>query len=415
MEVKQFSQGQFADTFEGSAADLMASLPKDATPPTTTVTPPVIPGTPAVDPKKEEVKDPLKSETTLDEGRDAAALLKGDETKGDDAPPGGTPPADDAAAKAAAKKGRPVEKLDDGAKKLFNTLVSEKVLFGFEDGKIETVKDVQDLLDANLTHRIEAQQKEIYEGVFQSMTPAMQMVAQYASQVTHPSELLPLLQTTSNAERFASLDPENIAHQEIIVRERMRMNGDSDAIIDQEITDLKDRNKMAEKAKAYKPVLQQFYERQTQQLLHEKQREEQEMIQQVQLNDQHIRKILDAPDMGGIKLKNNHKAAVYEMLAIPREEYGGGVGIYHIIDQLFQEGKFDRLAKIALLVADEKGFDEAYITKLRMQNADDTIRKLNTSNKAAGPTVTDDQQDQDNDQPKLRRPSRTGFGFASTK
>lgn len=411
MEVKQFSQGQFANAFEGSAVDLIASL-KDAPPPT-----PPAPGTsptPPVDTTKKGDEDPLKPTTTLDEGRDAAALLAGDETKTDDeTPPGdGKTPAETDAAKAKAKAGRPVEKLDEGTKKIFSTLVSEKVLFGFEDGKIDTIKDVQDLLDANLTHRIEAQQKQIYEGVFQSMTPAMQTVLQYASQVTHPSELLPLLQTTSNAERFASLDPENPAHQEAIVRERMRMNGDSDAIIEQEITDLKDRNKIAEKAKAYKPVLQQFYERQTQQLLAEKQQEEQVFFQQVQQNEQNIRKVLDAPDMGGIKLKNNHKGIAYELLAVPKDEYGGGVGLYAVIDNLFQEGKFDKLIKLALLAGDEKAFEEVYSTKLRMQNADETIRKLNTGGRSAGPTVTSDDQDPD-PEPKLRRPTRTGFGFTT--
>lgn len=414
MEVKQFTQGAFTDAFDGSAADLLSRIipaaPAAPAAPVATL-PPATAAAPTVPP----VDDPLKAKPTLDEGRDANDLLNADEAdkkEKEAAALAAQTPEEQATAAAKAKKGRPVEKLGEPVVTLFSNLIKEKVLFGFEDGKIETVKDVQDLLDANLNHRMEAQQKEIYDGVFRSMTPAMQTVLQFAGQVTSPSELLPLLQTSSNAERFASLDPENVAHQELIVRERMRMNGDPDAVIEQEITDLKDRNKMAEKAKAYKPVLQQFYERQAQQILAEKQREEEQYFQQIQLNDQHLRKVLDAPELEGIKLKNNHKGIVYELLAIPREEYGGGVGIYSVIDRLFQEGKFDKLAKIALLVGDEKAFEEAYSTKLRLQNADNTIRKLNTGNRSAGPTVTDDDIPPE-PQPTVRRPARAGFGFSN--
>lgn len=397
MEVKEFTQGAFTDTFEGSAADLIAKIP------TTPVTPlaPAAPAAPAT--------DPLKPQPTLDSERDAAAVVDED-NEPEDKEPVTTPVVDP---KAANKKGRPVEKLDEPVRKLFSNLINEKVLFGFQDGKIETVKDVQDLLDANLNHRIEAQQKEIYDGVFRSMTPAMQAVLQYAGQVTSPSELLPLLQSTSNIEKFASLDPENPVHQELIVRERMRMNGDPDTIIEAEITDLKDRAKLAEKAKAYKPVLQQFYEKQAQQLVSDRQREEQDYFQQVQQNDQHIRKVLDSESFDGIKMKNTHKGVVYELLAVPREEYGGGVGLYSVIDRLFQEGKFDRLAKIALLAGDEKGFEEVFSTKLKFQNADSQLRKLNTGGRAAGPTVVDDADPDNAPQPTLPRPARSGFGFAT--
>lgn len=398
MEVKEFTQGAFTDTFEGSAADLIAKIPATPAAPAS----PAAPAPPST--------DPLNPQPTLDAERDAAAVIQ---EGTDQEPEPGAEPAPAVPVDPKKTKGRPVEKLDEPVRKLFSNLINEKVLFGFQDGKIETVKDVQDLLDANLNHRIEAQQQDIRDGVFRSMTPAMQAVFQYAGQVTSPSELLPLLQSTSNIEKFASLDPENPVHQEMIVRERMRMNGDPDAIIEAEITDLKDRAKLADKAKAYKPVLQQFYERQAQQLVADRQREEQEYFQQVQQNDQHIRKILDSESFDGIKMKNAHKGVVYELLAVPREEYGGGVGLYSVIDRLFQEGKFDRLAKIALLAGDEKGFEEVFSTKLKFQNADSQLRKLNTGGKSAGPTVTSD-IDPDDTQPTLPRPSsRSGFGFAT--
>lgn len=415
MEVKQFTQGQFADTFEGSALDLLKQV-ATATPATATnsATAVAVPAT----------TDPLKPETTLNPEQDAAKFLQqqqvtaittDEEEDTEEAAATAAVEAAKIAAEKTKKAGRPpVEKLDDNTVKLVKSLIDDKKLFGFQDGKIETKADLQDLLDANFNHKIETQQKEIYEQVFKSFTPAMQFIAQYAQQVSSPSELLPLLQNTSNIERFASLDENNPIHQEQIVREKMRLAGDSEDVIEQEITDLKDRAKLADKAKVYKPALQQFYEKQVKQLADQKAQEEHQYFEMVKQNDANIRKVLDADQFDGMKLKQTHKGVVYELLAVPREEYGGGMGIYHIIDTLFQQGKFDKLAKIALLAGDEKAFEELISNKAKFTMADSTARKLNTSIRTAGPTSTDVDPDEEQQNTKtLVRPTRTGFGFSS--
>lgn len=419
MEVKQFNMEQFADTFEGSAADFLkqAATVKPAatqTPPATT--PPAAQTTPPATTNNE----PLQTNNTLNPEDDATKLLQQQQTGQEDEPETEEEKAAAAAAAAAQqagagkqKGGRPVEKLDDATKQFFNSLIEEKKLFGFQDGKLETKKDLQDLLDANYQHKVEAEKKEIYQSVFASMSPAMQFVAQYAGQLNSPSELLPFLQSTSSAERFSSLDENNTSHQELIVRERMRLNGDTDEVIDQEIQDLKDRAKLADKAKAYKPVVQGFYEKQAQHMVAQAQREEQEYFQMVQQNDMNIRKVLDADQFDGAKLKQQSKGVIYELLAVPREEYGGGMGIYHVIDTLFQQGKFDRLAKIALLAGDEKAFEEMMTNKIKFGVADNQIRRLNTSSRAAGPIQQDIEPEEVNRQQTLQRPSRSGFGFST--
>lgn len=409
MEVKQFTQGQFADTFEGSALDLLKQTAA-ATPATAT------PSAASTEPLKvEKVLDPEQDATKL--LQEQAAAKKTEEETEEDPNAAATIAADAAkvAAEKAKKAGRPpVEKLDDNTVKLVKSLIDDKKLFGFQDGKIETKADLQDLLDANFNHKVETQQKEIYQQVFNSMTPAMQFIAQYAQSVSSPSELIPLLQNTSNIERFASLDENNPIHQEQIVREKMRLAGDSDDVIEQEIIDLKDRAKLADKAKMYKPALQQFYEKQVKQLAETKAKEEQDYFQQVQQNDANIRKILDADQFDGMKLKQAHKAIAYELLAVPREEYGGGMGIYHVIDTLFQQGKFDKLAKIALLAGDEKAFEELLGNKVRFAVADSTTRKLQTAARTAGPSNTDvDPDEVQQNTHTLVRPTRTGFGFSS--
>jgi len=405
MEIKQFTSQQFDNAFEGSAADLLkqvATAPA-ATPSTTTTTPPA------------DADDPLKPRPTLDPDKDAATLLQQQQTPPDEdeedekEPKEGDPKPDEGKGK---QKGRPpVEKIDDGTRAIVNDLIKEGKLFGFTDGKIETKKDLQELLDANFQHRIESQKEQVLQNIYQSFSPAMQTVLQYASQIQSPAELLPLLQTSSSAERFSSLDETNPTHQEMIIRERMRLNGDPDDVIEQEISDLKDRAKLADRAKVYKPVVQQYYENQAKQILQAKAQEEQEFVQQVQQNDLAIRKVLDAPELDGLKLKQQHKGVVYELLAVPRPEYGGGLGIYTVIDQLLAERNFAKLAKIALLAADDKAFEDVYGTKVKFAHVDNTIRTLNTGGKTTTPIVTPDDELEPTPQHTLTRPSRTGFGF----
>src|ERR1700760_4521559 len=129
MEVKQFTQGQFANAFEGSAAEFL----KQATPavPATPATPAAAPATP---PKEESPTDPLIPNPTLDEGRDAATLLNQQPETDPDEP--ADPNADPAAAKAAAEAAKkqsgrpPVKKLDATTKEFVEGLIKEKKLFG---------------------------------------------------------------------------------------------------------------------------------------------------------------------------------------------------------------------------------------------------------------------------------------------
>lgn len=408
-EIRQFTQGDFSQAFEGSAMDLLKVpvAPRTQTPatpatPTTPTTVIVATPSPSTDQDASDLltnqigpKDVVqKSEEEIEAEAQKAEL----EAK---------------AATDAKSKGRPpVVRLDESAQKLFNKLIADKHIFGFQDGKIETEKDIQDLLDANINHKVEAIRNEAIQGAIQSLNPAMQAVLNYAQYVEDPSEILPFLTANSNVKQIGTLDETKPLDQERIVRERMKLNGDSEDLIAAEIQDLKDRGKLEERAKTYKPHLTQYYERQAQQLLQQRQQEEQTYIATVQKNEQSIRGILDAPDFEGVKLKAAHKGVVYELLAVPREQYGGGVGIYAVIDKLFMDGKFDKLAKVALLLGDEKGFEDVFSTKAKMAASDRTIRALNTADRAGGPLVTDNNEP---DPPKnvLPRPTRNSFGFGT--
>lgn len=315
------------------------------------------------------------------------------------------------------KAGRPPAeiKLDDNTKTIVNALIKDGKLRPFQDGKIETQRDIAELLEANVSYQLDEEKKTILDKVFNSMSPALQIVAQYAQYIQNPQELLPIINSTSNHEKFKALDDNNPAHHEMIVRERLRLNGDSDEVIEQEITELKDSAKLAAKAKTYKPVVEQYYARETKKLMDAEAAKEREYEQIIQRNHEEIVKVLGAPKLDGMQLKQQHKSLAYELLAEPREEYGGGVGIYAVIDKLFAEGKFTTLTKLALLAADESAFDSVYSTKVKLNESDRVGRILQTASTTGGPITTDEEIIKQQQEAGLQRPTRTGFGFDKRK
>jgi hypothetical protein len=404
MEIKNFTMGDFSNTFGGKPVeDMLADLQKD----TTNTTPIITPTQTApitVDSNKdltpeqilENLKNPANQPAETEEQK--RVREEAEAVAAQTNPPKKTTKV-------------PEVKLDDTTKTIVADLIKDGKLFGFEDGKIETKADLIELLEANKKAGLEEKEEDVFQRVFQSQTPAMQFLMTHAARVQNPQELLPLLTSTSNIEKVESLDESKPADQERIVRLKMKLAGDPDDVIDSEIQDLKDRAKLEEKAKVYKPVISQYYQRETQKIVAQKQEEDRQMQQTFDNNRRAIISTLEAKELDGLELKRNQKGLVWEMLAEPREEYDGGVGIYKVIDDLFMKGDFKKLSKLALLAADEKEFDSVYSTKLRMQNADSVARKLQTTNRSAGPTQDD--TDDDNKQRVIQRPvNKTGsFSF----
>lgn len=295
------------------------------------------------------------------------------------------------------KSGRPKTKLDDSFKQGLDKLFKEQKLDPYSDGKDgyvipETWEDVVELLEDNKKNWIDSSkakdEQELMDRIYSSKSPAWQFVIQNSHLFNDPSELIPLLTAVQNIEYGKSLDTSEPEDQEKIVRATLSLQGLSAVDIESEIEDLKDRDRLEDRSKALKPILDRYNQANASKILEEKQAEEQKKATfwnnyYKNLEDN----IFRAKDVDGVKIKNEHKQLIASAL-IPDEDIGG-LPIYTIIDNLVAAGNFKLLSKIALLGVDEKLFDSYFLTKKADMKADGIQRVLRQVGTSSNTTDVD--------------------------
>lgn len=379
------------DFFPGSAADLLSkmSAPKTETPaqqPAIQANPlsntPVPNGGPQI-----QQFDPLApqvpvSDPVVTEQQSAADLLKSiQQPEGEvkDVEVEDEKPAEEPVVEKK-KPGRPAEKAKIPANFADLVAIAEEkgLIKGWDDGKYETVDDVLELLQANDQEKVKIYEEEAKKQFFGSMTPAMQTVAQYAQHIQNPAELIPFLEAMDNVAYSYELDADNADHHEAIVSNMLSIQGLSNDAIESEIKDLKERDKLADRAKALKPTLDRYNEQQVAIMAQQKQKEyQQEQAKWKKYQETVFEKVVKSPTVGGLKLKKQDRDLAYAALAhaVPNR----GLGIYTIIDSLIENGDFDTLTELALLGTNKKNYYDYIGTSIKAEVAEETQRKLRTS------------------------------------
>ncbi len=274
----------------------------------------------------------------------------------------------------------------------------------------KTPEEFDEVIDLQVNYQLDQKRKELEESWYQSKSPAWQAVAKYAEMTDDPSQILPFIQGVQVIDSVKDLNPEEIGEAEKIVRTRLLQRGDSTELIDEQIDALKTTDKLTSTAQKYKPLIVQQEKTQLAQMVQE-QKEQEENYNRIVLGirDNAV-KAIEQPLYGKQKLKKDEQAAIYDLIAIPSQETKG-YGIYTAIDNLFEQGDFEKLKKIALLLAKEDSFlgyisasaadktAEGLQKKLRIAN-DSRNAGSNQSADQARPSV---QRNQYNSTPKFGR------------
>ena len=219
----------------------------------------------------------------------------------------------------------------------------------------KTPEEFDEVIDIQVNHRLEQERKSLEQKVFEGKSPAWKAVIQFAEMVDDPTQMLPFLTGVKNIQSVANLNPEEIDGAEAIVRARLEQAGDPEEVIESQIEALKTTDKLISTAKQYKPViLQQEQQALAAQVKEQKQRE-QEYIQIVSNIRENAVKAIEQPIFGKHKLKQEEKAAIYDLIGEPASDTQG-YGIYSAIDNLFDKGDFDTLRQVALLLAKKDSF-----------------------------------------------------------
>lgn len=239
----------------------------------------------------------------------------------------------------------------------------------------KTPEEFDEVIDIQVNYQLDQKKKELEDKWYQSKSPAWQAVAKYAELTDDPAELLPFIQGVKNIDSVEHLDPTDPAQAEQIVRARLTQRGDSDEIIQDQLDALKSTDKLTNTAQKYKPLILKQEKDYLARMAHEKQEQEREYQQLVtKIRTEAIRAI-EEPIYGKQKLKQEEKAAIYDMIAIPSEETQG-YAIYNKIDAAFEKGDFETLKQVALLLTDRESFIKYVAAGAADKTAEGLQRKL---------------------------------------
>lgn len=325
--------------------------------------------------------------------------------------------ADEAAALAAAEAEKDKEskktKLDDSFKQGLDKLFKENKLNPYSDGTEtgyivpETFEDVLELIEENKKSWVAGakakDREELVDEILATKSPAWKFLIQNSENYKDPADLIPLITAVQNQEYSNSLDPKEVTDQEKIIRASLSIQGLPPQAIEDEITDLKERNKLEKRATDLKPVLDKFNANQTAQEIDRKNKEDQKTEAFWNKHYQNLEDtVFKSKDLDGVKLKNEHKQLIASAL-IPNEE-AGGLPIYTILDNLIAQGNFKVLSKMALLGLDEKLFDTYFLTKKADKVADGVQKVLRQSGTSSSST------DLELDQKKVT-PMKKSYGY----
>ena len=292
-------------------------------------------------------------------------------------------PEDEEEEEETSKVGRPkVEK--SGLVEVFSKLIEEEMLIPFDDEKDMseyTLKDWQELLQANFEEREKTVREQTPKEFFEALPEELQYAAEYVA--NGGTDLKGLFSALAASEEVRSLDPTDEMDQEEIVRAYLRAtNFGDDNDISEEIETWKDLGKLEQQANKFKPKLdkmqQQILERQLQQ-------QEQMKMQQQQAAEAYmdsVYKALEPAEINGVKLDKKTQSMLYAGLVQPNYPSISGKNtnlLGHLLEKYqFVEPRHDLIAEALWLLSDPDGYRTKIMDQGKNKIVEKTVRQLKT-------------------------------------
>lgn len=281
------------------------------------------------------------------------------------------------------KVGRPkVEK--SGLVEVFSKLIEEEMLIPFDDEKDMseyTLKDWQELLQANFEEREKAVREQTPKEFFEALPEELQYAAEYVA--NGGTDLKGLFSALAASEEVRSLDPTDEMDQEEIVRSYLRAtNFGDDNDINEEIETWKDLGKLEQQANKFKPKL----DKMQQQILERKlQQQEQMKMQQQQAAEAYmdsVYKALEPAEINGVKLDKKTQSMLYAGLVQPNYPSISGKNtnlLGHLLEKYqFVEPRHDLIAEALWLLSDPDGYRSKIMDQGKNKTVEKTVRQLKT-------------------------------------
>lgn len=282
------------------------------------------------------------------------------------------------------KKGEVKDFFSELDERFFKT--NKLIPFNNEDGsdyiRPQTMEELEEVIEANKAEIVKnarySQKEEVLEDIFKETTSAFQFLAKNANRFSSIEEMFPLAQSVQIQEDLSQLDLEDEESAEFIVRQTMELQGYTKEGIEEEIKDLKERNKLSAKAITSLPYLEKIEADKTEKYLRDQEIKNQESnafwnTYYSSLNE----KLIQAKDLDGMSLTQEDKIKVANNL-IPGEE-GEDLPIYSKIADLVSKNDTVTLSIISMLLEDKKLFDSYYSNKSHSEAGKSAARTLRST------------------------------------
>ena len=345
-----------------------------------------------LDPKVEEVKEPvIKEETTKGEVKEET-LEKAAETV-DVKPKSKSKTKDidvdkvlglteEEVEQAGVKRGR---KKIEGIADVFEGLIKSEKIIPFDDEKSlddYTPKDWEELIQANLDERTNSVGRETPKQFFNSLPEELQIAARYVAD--GGTDLKGLFGALAKVEEVKDIDPKTEGGQERIITDYLRATGFGNAEeIQEEIEIWKDLGKLEKQANKFKPKLDKMQEKVVAQRLEEQQMKQKQQQQASEKYMSNVYNTLKDGSIGETKIDRKTQSLLYNGLVNPAYPSITGENtnlLGHLLEKYqFVEPNYPLITEALWLLADPKGYKATIMSKGETKAVEKTVRKLKTA------------------------------------
>jgi hypothetical protein len=275
-----------------------------------------------------------------------------------------------------ASKGRP--KVDkSGLVDLAKKMIEEGTLMPFDDDKSldeYTAADFRELFEANFQERENSVKQKVPQEFFQALPQELQIAAKYVAD--GGNDLKGLFRTLAQVEEVIELSPENENHQAEIARQYLyATNFGTAEEIESEIEDWADLGKLEQKAKQFKPKLDQMQESVVARKLAEQEQKKQQQEEAARIYTDNVYNTLSVGELSGIKLDKKTQNMLFSGLVQPSYPSISGRPtnmLGHLLEKYqFVEPRHDLIAEALWLLSDPDG----YKSKIQSLGAKEEVQK----------------------------------------
>ena len=303
-----------------------------------------------------------------------------------------------------------------GLTELMGKLIEKGQIQGFDDGKPldeYSLKDFEDLLEANFEERDNNMRQEVPKEFFESLPQELQYAAAYHAE--GGTDMKNLFKILAQVEETKALDPQNERDAETITRKYLgTIKYGTEEEIEDEIVRLKDREELTVKANQFKPKLDAKEHEQVAKKLAAQENYKKQQHDAARRYMSSVFETLKPGEINGIKIDKKVQGQLYSGLTEPNYPtlQGSKTNLLgHLLEKYqYVEPRHDLIAEVLWLLADPDGYKAKISEKGKNESTIETVRKLKTAEQEKNNATTTIEKEETT-QRKIPRSNKNFFKF----